>query len=115
MSCILKNDILVVVGSQHSLSYPTLEISDGVCKLYTIQALLNPAHALHGGVSYFVFVCLSVCVCPLPKYLKKYWTNFIFGEGLSSDPGRKPFDFEKNCPGVRVGLGGSKFGPNDKR
>ena len=37
--------------------------------------------------------------------------------------GGKPFDFEKNHPGVRVGEGwwgggwglGSKFGPNDKR
>ncbi len=27
--------------------------------------------------------------------------NFLFGESLS-DPGRKTFDFEKNCPGVRV-------------
>ena len=27
------------------------------------QGLLNPAHALHGGVSYFHFVCVCVCVC----------------------------------------------------
>ena len=26
-------------------------------------ALLNPAHALHGGVSYFAFVCVYVCLC----------------------------------------------------
>ncbi len=49
-------------------------------------ALLNPAHALHGGVSYFAFVCVCVCVCvcvracvracvrvcSLTNYLKKY-------------------------------------------
>ncbi len=41
-----------------------------------ISAFLNPAHALHGGVSYFAFVCVCVClcVCPLTKYLKKYRT-----------------------------------------
>ncbi len=31
---------------------------------YSFFGLLNPVHALHGGVSYFAFVCLSVCVCP---------------------------------------------------
>ena len=38
--------------------------------LSQLAFLLNPAHALHGGVSYFEFVCL--CVCPLANYLKKY-------------------------------------------
>ncbi len=41
--------------------------------------------------------------------------NFIFGGSLSCDPRKKPLDFEKNRPGVRVALRGSKFGPNDKR
>ncbi len=84
--------------------------------------MLNPAHALLGGLSYLICVCLSVCVCvcvcPFTKYLKKFKPiNFIFGGGLPSDPGRKPFDFDKNRPGVRVGVcgGGVKFGPNDKR
>ncbi len=63
---------------------------------------LNPAIALHGGASYLAFVCVSVT-----KISKKIEPiNFIFGGGLPSDPGRKPFDFEKNLPGVRVGLGG---------
>ncbi len=79
--------------------------------------LLNPAHASHGGVSYFHFVCpsvgVSVCVQNISKNIESI--NFIFGGGLPSDTRRKPFDFEKNRPGVRVGLGGSKFGPNDNR
>ncbi len=59
------------------------------------------------------FLTLHLCVCVsiylLAKYLKNIQPiNFIFGEGLPSDPGRKPFDFEKNCQGVRVGVGGSK-------
>ncbi len=29
---------------------------------------LNPAIALHGGVSYFAIVCLSVCVCVCVRY-----------------------------------------------
>ena len=64
---------------------------------------------------------LSLCVCVRPCVHQQYISksiepiNFIFGEGLFSDPGRKPFEFEKNCPGVRVGVEGSKFGPNHKR
>ncbi len=27
----------------------------------TLAGLLNPAHASHGGVSYFAFVCVCVC------------------------------------------------------
>ncbi len=46
------------------------------------MALLNPAHALHGGVSYFAFVCVCLCVClsvcPLTKYLKKYLTDQLY-------------------------------------
>ncbi len=34
---------------------------------------LNPAHASHGGVSYFAFVCVRVCLWT--RYLKKYLTN----------------------------------------
>ncbi len=68
------------------------------------------------GGSYFAFVCVSVCL----SMCKTTWkntepVNFIFGGGLPSDPGRKPFDFEKYRPGVRMGVGGPKFGPNDKR
>ncbi len=61
-------------------------------------------------------LCLSACVS-----VKKISKNIqpissIFGGSLPCDPGRKPFNFEKNRPGVRVGVGvGSKFGPNDKR
>ncbi len=36
------------------------KIRQDTCVHYTF---LNPAHALHGGVSYFAFVCLSVCLC----------------------------------------------------
>ncbi len=44
-----------------------------MCKIETVNYyLLNPAHALHGGISYFAFVCVCLSVCPLTKYLKKY-------------------------------------------
>ncbi len=57
-------------------------------------------------------ICACVCVCLFAKYLKKYEPiNFIFGGGLPSDPGRKPFDFEKNRPGVRVGVRGVEIWP----
>ncbi len=56
-----------------------------------------------------------LCVCLSTRYLKNLPINFIFSEGLPSDPGRKWLDFEKNHPVGRVGVGGSKFGPNDKR
>ena len=54
---------------------------------------------------YFAFVRLSVS-----KYISKNIEpiDFIFGGGLPSDTRRKPFDFEKNRPGVRVGLGGGR-------
>ena len=54
------------------------------------------------------------------KISQKYSTDQLHsGGGLHSNPGRKPFDFEKqNRPGVRgfvcMGERGSKFGPNDK-
>ncbi len=48
-----------------------------------IHALLNPAHALHGGVSYFAFVCVCVCVCvPVDKISQKVFsqsTSFLVG------------------------------------
>ena len=76
---------------------------------------LNPTHALQGGVSYFAFVCLSVCVCVRYQNISKNIEpiNFIFGGSLPCDPGRKPFDFEKNPPGVRVcgGVGGGGIWP----
>ena len=70
-------------------------------------------------------VCETVCEQNISKNIDSI--NFIFGGGLPSDPRRKPFDFDKNRPGVRVrvcvcvcgggsgGGGSSKFGPNDKR
>ena len=68
----------------------------------------------HGGVSYFHFVRLSdcLCVCLCARYLEKYRTDQLhFWWRVSSDRGRKLFDFEKNRPGVRVcvcvGGGGS--------
>ncbi len=56
-------------------------------------------------------------MCLLAKYLKKNIepTNFIFGEGLPSDPGRKLLDFDKKYPRAKGGCGGPKFGSNDKR
>ncbi len=63
------------------------------------------------GVSYLVFVCQSVCVCvryqSISRNIKPI--NFIFGGSLPSDPGRKPFHFEKNRPRVRVGVGGQNL------
>ncbi len=78
-------------------------------KIHVVVSL-NPAHALHGEISYFAFVCLCICVCPLAKYLKNIeLINFIIGGSLPSDPGRKPFHFEKNRPRVRVGVGGQNL------
>ncbi len=56
----------------------------------------------------FLTLRLSVCVCVRYQNISKTIKpiNFIFGGGLPSDLGRKPFDFEQNHPGVRVGLGG---------
>ena len=67
------------------------------------------------GVSYFAFVCVSVCV---PDNLKNVeLIKFNFGGGLLSEPRRKTFNFEKYRPWVRgVVVGGvPTFGPNDKR
>ncbi len=55
-------------------------------------------------LSVCVFVCLSVCV-PVNKISKKILnlsTPFFCGS-LPCDPGGKPFDFEKNRLGLRVG------------
>ena len=66
------------------------------------------------------FVCLSVGMCVRVQPVQNISTNiepinFIFSGSLPSDPVRKLFDFEINHPGVRVGVGCPKFGPNDKR
>ena len=48
------------------------------------------------------------------KKILKRSTSFLV-EAFPLTQG-KPFDFEKNVPGIRVGGGGGfKFGPNDKR
>ncbi len=58
---------------------------------------------------------LTVCVSmdKIPEKLINQSNLF------SCDPGRKPFNFKKNCCRVRGGGGwkggGAKFGPNDKR
>ncbi len=39
----------------------------------------------------------------------------MFVGNLSSDSGKKRLDFDNNRLGVRVGTGGPKLGPNDKR
>ena len=76
----------------------------------------RPCFARRG---FLLCVCLSVCVfvfvsvSKISQKILNRSTSFL--AGLPSDPGRKPFDFEKYHPGVRVGVGGSKFGPNDKR
>ncbi len=45
-----------------------------IAPLFTIYDVIEPPHALHEGVSYNAFVCVSVglSVCPLTKYLTKY-------------------------------------------
>ena len=61
--------------------------------------------------------CPSVRLCVCEQNISKSIQpiNFIFGASLPYDSGKNRLDFEKKCPGVRVGVGGSKFGPNDKR
>ncbi len=57
-----------------------------------------------------VCVCVHPCVCGqnISKSIEP--DNFIFGGSLPSDPGRKPFNFEKKRQGLGwawgVGLGG---------
>ncbi len=69
---------------------------------------------LHLSVSVTVYMCVCVSVTKISqKNIESI--KFIFGGSLPSDPERKPIDFEKNLPGVRVGVGGLKYGPNDKR
>ncbi len=64
-------------------------------------------------------LCVHVCICQqnISKNIEPI--NFVFGGSLPSDPGRKPFYFEKILPwgkGVCVCVGGgSNFAPNDKR
>ena len=79
-----------------------------------MTALLNPAHALHGGVSYFAFVCVCVClsVCPLTKYLKKYWTyqlHFLWKPSLW--PRGETIRFWKKSPRGKGGPGGVEIWP----
>ena len=64
---------------------------------------LNPAHALHSGVSYFAFACLSVRVCLLTKYLyRKYSTDrlhlqsFRFHDLWNTTPSAVFFRFQPN-------------------
>ncbi len=65
---------------------------------------------MHGKVSYFVFVSLCVSWQNISKNIEPI--NFIFGGSLSSNSGKKPFDFEQNCPGVMGGWEeGGEFGP----
>ncbi len=46
------------------------------------------------GACYIAFVCVRVPVCKIsPNNIEPI--NFIFGGSFPSDPGRKPFDFEK--------------------
>ncbi len=73
--------------------------------------LLNPAHALHGGASYFAFVCVPVC--PLTKYLNKYWTDQL--EAFPWHREETIRFWNEKCPRVRVGVGAPKFGCNEKR
>ena len=64
-------------------------------------------------------MCVCVSINKIHVSKKTIETiNFIFGGGLPCEPVRTPFNFERNCPGVRVdvwgGGGGPKFGRNDK-
>ncbi len=59
--------------------------------------LLNPAHALHAGVSCLHFVCVFPCA---NLSITIELINFIFGGGLPSGP-RKTFKIEKKNPLVQ--------------
>ena len=46
----------------------------------------------------------------LTSYLEKYLANQLrFGDSLPSDPEMKLLDFEKNYPGIRVGVRAPHF------
>ncbi len=73
---------------------------------------LNTAHALHGGVSDFAFVCVCLCVCLWTRYLKKYWTNKLhFWWEPSLWPREETIRFWKISPRVKGGCEGSKIWP----
>ncbi len=64
----------------------------------------------------FVCVCLSVCVSvnKISKKILNQSTSFLV-EAFSVTQGGNHSIFKKKCPGVMVGVGESKFGPNNKR
>ncbi len=76
-----------------------------ISKYFTVPigrsgCLIKPCHCF-AWRGFLLCVCLSVCVS-VTKISKKILNRpTIFGGGLPSDPGRKPFDFEKNRPRVK--------------
>ena len=69
--------------------------------LFKKGVLLNPTHALLGGVSYFAFVRLSVCVCvSVEKISQKVFNQSTSFLVEACDPRKKRLDFEnKIAPG----------------
>ncbi len=68
---------------------------------------LNPAHALHGGVSYFAFLCVSVCVS-VDKISQKIlnpstlWRSSLW-------PTEETIRFWKKSPQGKGGCGGQNL------
>ncbi len=75
--------------------------------------VINPTHALHGGVSYFAFVCVCVSVTKISQKILNRSTSFLV-EAFPVTQGGNHSILEKSPPGVTVGVG-VKFDPNDKR
>ena len=77
--------------------HPTKQIA-------TLLPPRNPAmqNPVHGGVSYFAFVCRSVCLCvyvSVSQIYQKYWTNQLHWWFKPSLWPREEFDFENIAPG----------------
>ncbi len=79
--------------------------------IYKLLVKPRPCFIWRGLLHLFcIFPSIHMCVCF--QYVSKNIEpiNFIFGGSLPSDPGRRPFDFEKS-PWGKGGYGGSKIWP----
>ncbi len=86
---------------------------------YVVHLLLEGECIFNPGPCFLLCNCVCRdCLCVRVQGNSKNIEpiNFIFGGGLLSDPGKlgNHSISKKDRPGVKVGVEGPKFGPNDK-